>query len=103
MPIFTGSSVIGWQFLGSGGLSERLLFLQIAAVPLPPSRKVGYMAVYHIHPLAPNPALPLFAQGASIWSNGVFLDQPVPRPGQRNDVWAYWREAGIDWVLSTRV
>jgi hypothetical protein len=103
MPTFTGVSGIGWQFLGGGALSERLLLLQVPSIPLPPTRKIGYMAVYQYQFFGAPSSLPVFVQGASIWANGVLIDQPVPRSQQRNDVWVYWREAGIDWILTTRV
>jgi hypothetical protein len=102
MPTFTGSSSLGWQFLGQAGQSERLLLLQVAGVPLPPTRKIGYMAVYQLPAFGTPPSLPVFVNGVSIWSNGAFINQPLPLLPMRNEVWVLWREPALAWVLTTR-
>lgn len=102
MPTFTGSTSLGWQFLGQGGQSERLLLLQVAGVPLPPTRKIGYMAIYQSQPFGVASSPPVFVQGLSIWSNGAFVNQPLPLLQQRNEVWVLWRESGLPWTLTTR-
>jgi hypothetical protein len=102
MPTFTGSSSIGWQFLGQGGQSERLLLLQVAGVALPPTRKIGYMAVYQLPSFGTPPLLPVFVSGASIWSNGAFFNQPLPLLPMRNEAWVLWRESGLTWTFTTR-
>jgi hypothetical protein len=102
MPTFTGVSAIGWQFLGQGGASERLLLLQIPSFPLPPVRKVGQMVVYQSQPFGVLSAPPVFVQGAAIWAGGVLINQSLPLLQQRNEVWAYWRQGGVPWTLTTR-
>lgn len=102
MPTFTGQSSIGWQFLGRGEQSERLLLVQVPAISLPPSTKVGSVAVYQSQPFGVPNAPPVFVQGASIYAGGVLLNQVLPLLQMRNEVWVNWRVSGLAWTLTTR-
>lgn len=101
MPLYQGTSTIGWQFLGAGVAGDRIGVLVIPSIAGVLGVKHGSFSLYDFFPWIPPSGRPVFISAASIYTSGCALRSEFDYPGAAIQGLANWRVSGLDWSFYT--